>query len=489
MTSTVSCDTASAGSGKRALSARVLAGLILAAPLPGCTLGPSPAAPILPSPATRWNAGSDTAEWPTARWWTAFASPELDQLIAEAESRNLDLVAARARLGQADAQARIAGAPLLPTLSAAPVVDETQRVAASGRLQRFGTLGGTVTASYQIDIWGRNRDILRSARESTRAAAYDGAVTRITIIAGVAATYFNLLATQDQLALAKAQLADANALLEGYRVQLQHGLIAGLQVEQQRAFAEQLAAGIPAIEAQRTHLADALAVLTARNPEGFSVTGGSLADLAVPPIVAGIPSGLLAHRPDIREAEHDLAAAGADIQAARKSFLPTFGLSASGGAESVALSSAVTSPTGIFDIGLSVLQPIFAGGRLRGQVDLSNERYRELAAAYLKAIHQAYGDVEDALASTGAAREQLARQDAATASAQRAVMMAKAGYRAGMTDALPLLLSQQTLSGAQAQQVQARLGQVLSLVGLYKALGGGWSVTESPGNADTRDPG
>ena len=472
-------DRASRGAGRYGTgTATLLAGLIFTAPLTGCALGPSPTAPVPPTPAARWNAESDGAEWPMAQWWTAFASPELDRLIAEAQARNLDLAAAHARLGQADAQARIAGAPLLPTLSAAPVVEETQRVSASGRLQRFGTLGGAVTASYEIDIWGRNRDILRSARESVRAAGYDEAVTRITIIASVAATYFNLLATQDQLALAKAQLDDANALLRGYRVQLQHGLIAGLQVEQQRAFAEQLAAGIPAIEAQRTHLANALAVLTARNPEGFSIRGGSLADLTVPPIVAGIPSGLLAHRPDIRQAEHSLAAAGADVQAARKSFLPTFGLTASGGAESIALSSAVTSPSGIFDVGLSVLQPIFAGGRLRGQVDLSNERYGELAAAYLKAIHQAYGDVEDALASTQAAREQRARQDAATASAQRAVMMAKAGYRAGTTDALPLLLTQQTLSAAQAQQVQARLGQVLGLVGLYKALGGGWQIAE-----------
>jgi len=457
-------------------TAWLLTAFILVEGLTGCALGPIPPAPVPPSPASRWNAENDKAEWPSAEWWTAFGSPELDRLIAEAQVRNLDLAAAHARLGQADAQARIAGAPLLPTLSAAPVAEETQRVSASGRLQRYGTLGGVVTASYQVDVWGRNRDILRSARESIRAAAFDEAVTRITIVASVAATYFNLLATQDQLRLAKAQLDDANAVLNGYRIQLQHGLITGLQVEQQRAFAEQLAAGIPAIEAQRTHLVDALAVLTAANPEGFVVKGGSLADLAVPPIVAGIPSGLLAHRPDVREAEHSLAAAGADIQAARKSLLPTFGLTSSGGAESIALSSAVTSPTGIFDIGLSVLQPIFAGGRLRGQIDLSNERYRELAAAYLKAIHQAYGDVEDALATAQSAREHVARQDAATASAQRAVVMAKAGYRAGTTDALPLLVSQQALSGAQAQQVQARLGQVLGLVGLYKALGGGWAT-------------
>jgi NodT family efflux transporter outer membrane factor (OMF) lipoprotein len=249
-----------------------------------------------------------------------------------------------------------------------------------------------------------------------------------------------------------------------------------LQVAQQRTLAQQLAAALPPLDAQRVHLIDALALLTGRNPEGFTVTGGSLSTLTLPPVVAGIPSGLLVRRPDVQSAESALAAAGANVSVARKSFLPSFGLTGSGGVGSLALSSAMAGPTSIFDIGLNILQPIFDGGRLRGNLEQANGRYQELAATYLKAIHQAYGDVEDALATEQGAREELDRQTAATEGARQALTMAKAGYAAGTTDTLPLLTAEQTLAAAQAEQTHARLDRAQGLVALYKALGCGWTL-------------
>lgn len=455
---------------------RAIAALLMASALAGCALGPRPAAPVVPTPAATWNGQADAASWPAADWWKAFGSPELDRLIADAEASNDDLAAAQARLTEADAQAKIAGAALLPTLSAAPSAEETRRITANGQTREYGTLNGAFAASYQIDLWGKNHDAHLAADETAQAAGYDVAVTRITIVAGVASTYFNLLAVQDQLAAAKAQAASAQKLLDGLAIQQQHGLVTGLQVEQQRTLAEQLAAAVPPLEAQRTHLIDALALLTGRNPEGFTVAGGSLDMLTLPAIEAGIPSELLVHRPDVQEAERNLAAAGANVSAARKSFLPSFGLTGTGGVGSLALSSAIAGPTSIFDVTLGALQPIFDGGRLRGQLNQANGRYRELAADYLKSIHQAYGDVEDALATAQTARDQVTRQDAAADSARKAVAMAQAGFAAGTTDTLPLLTAQQALAAAQAQQAQARLARAQGLVDLYKALGGGWRL-------------
>lgn len=453
-----------------------LAPLLAATMLAGCALGPRPAAPVMPLSTAGWNAQADSTAWPAADWWKALGSPELDRLILEAQAHNDDLAAAQARLREADAQARIAGAALLPTIGAAPLAEDTRKIAPTGQLRRFGTLNGVFSASYELDVWGKNHDGYLSATDTAQAAAYQLAVTRMTLVSSVVSTYLTLLGTQDQIAAAQAQLADGQAILDGLTAQQQRGLVTGLQVTQQQALVQQLAAALPPLEAQRVHLADALALLAGRNPEDFAVKGGSLSSITLPPVVAGLPSGLLVHRPDVQAAERALAAAGADISVARKSFLPSFGLTGSGGVGSVALSSALAGPASIFDIGLSAFQPIFDGGRLRGQLQQANAHYQELGAGYLKAIHQAYGDVEDALATEQGARDQFDREAAATRSAQQALTMAQAGYAAGTTDMMPVLAARQTLAAADARLAQASLARAQGLVDLYKALGCGWTL-------------
>lgn len=452
-----------------------LAPLLAATALAGCALGPRPVAPVAPTP-VKWNGQTDANGWPSVDWWYAFGSPELDRLIADAEANNDDLAAAAARTREADAQARIAGAALLPTLSAAPVAGDTRKLSPTGSVRRYGTLNGVFSASYEIDLWGKNHDAHLAADETTQAAYYDAAVTRLTIVTGVATTYLDLLATQDRITDARSEADAAQKILDGLLVQQQHGLVTGLQVTQQRTVAQQLAAAVAPLEVQRTHLVDALAILTGRLPESFAVTGGSLADLHLPTVTAGLPSGLLVHRPDIQAAERQLAAADADISVARKSFLPSFGLTGDGGVGSVALSSALAGPASIFDIGLNMLQPIFDGGKLHGKLQRANGRYQELAATYLKTIRQAYGDVEDALASEQSARLETAQQDQAAANAEQALAMARAAYAAGTTNTLTLLAAQQANASAQGQRTQATLDRAEGVVDLYKALGGGWSL-------------
>ena len=452
--------------------------LSAATALAGCALGPRPAAPVPPVPSAAWNGSATAVGWPSEQWWKGFNAPELDRLIAAAQANNDDLAAAQARVRQADAQARIAGAALLPSLDAAPVGEYQRRLNPTGVIRQYGTFDGVLSASYELDVWGKNHDAHRAAIETAQAARYSLDVTRLTIIASVASTYFTLLATDDQIALVRSQATVARKILNGLVIQQQHGIATGLQVTQQRVVAEQLDAQLPDLIAQRAHLADALALLTGQLPEGFTVTGGSLANLTLPVITAGIPSDLLVHRPDVQAAERALAAAGANISVARKSFLPSFNLTGTGGIGSLGLGSAAAGPIGIWDLTAGILAPIFEGGRLRGQLEQANGRYQELAANYLKAVRSAYGDVEDALAAESGAREAVARQTVATASARDALKMAQAGVTAGTTDQLPLLTAQQTLAAAQGRQVQAALAQAQGLVDLYKALGGGWQAPE-----------
>lgn len=447
--------------------------LLAATSLAGCALGPRPEAPAVPVPA-QWNGAAPQGPWPSATWWQAFGSPELDRLIAAAQANNQDIAAAVARVQEADAQARIAGAALLPTLSLQPSVAGNQTVSNQGAVERFATASAVFSASYEIDLWGKERDAVTAARIAAQASQYALAVTRLTIVASVATTYFNLLAVQDQIAFTRADADAAQQILDALVIQLRHGVATGLQVAQQQTVARQLAAQLPGLEAQRTHLADALALLTGTLPQGFAVTGGSLADLSLPEIPVGLPSELLVHRPDVQEAERQLAAANADISVARKAFLPSFGLTASGGAESIALNSMISSPVAVFGIGLDILQPIFAGGRLHGQLDLANATYRELAANYLQAIQQAYVDTEDALATGHGARLQDEQQRLATDSADEALAMARIAYRAGTIDLLALLAAQQAAASAHQQQTQTALSRATGLVDLYRALGGGW---------------
>lgn len=445
----------------------------------GCALGPRPSVSTPPLPAS-WNGQSGNSEtWPDADWWHAFGSPELDSLIALAQAQNSDIAGAEARMEQADAQARIAGAALLPTVGVQPIASTIRSVSPSGNNRRYSPLGGVVSASYELDLWGKLHDAHVAAKDDAQAASFDVAVVRLSVTTAVVTTYIRLLAMQDQIADAKADAEGAALILAGYEVQQQHGLVTGLQVAEQRNVASQLSAAVPALEVQRTHLVDALAILTGRTPEDASIKGGSLDALTIPTVSAGLPSDLLFHRPDIQAAEQALAAADANISVARKSFLPTISLTGSGGAESVALASAVTGPTSIFNIGLSMLQPIFSGGRLRGNLDQANGRYRELAAEYIKSIHQAYGDTEDALATISGGTDELAGRGDALAAAKQALDMARKGVSAGTTDTLTLLSAQQALSRAHGIYSQAQLNRMLGVVALYKALGGGWSVPQS----------
>lgn len=460
--------------GKR-LTSPALAGLLVALMLTGCAVGDPETAPEVPTPA-RFASATGTAEaFPDAAWWRSFAAPELDRLIGAALAANTDLTAAMARIRQADAAARIAGAALLPRLDAT----------AGGGYSRQGFRGlrGGVTAAenysaglnaaWELDLWGGNRAARRSAEASALAERFDRDAVALTVAAGVADTYFRVLSLRDRLRIARANLANARRVQDLVATRVANGAASPLELAQQRTQVASQSAGLPALEQQERQAVNALALLLGRPLDGFAVEADSLQDVRPPPVLAGLPSALLVRRPDLQAAEARLTAAAADIAAARAGLYPSISLTARAGLESDALRS-ILSQANVVSVALAVLAPIFEGGRLHGQVELSEAQRLELVEAYRGAVLTAFADVEDALIAARQTALREARLRAALAEARRAFALAEAQYRAGAIGLLELLDAQRTLFATEEAAATARLDRLQALAFLYRSLGGGW---------------
>lgn len=455
--------------------------LVLACSLSGCAIVSPRLTPDVPVAGT-WNEATPAdAAAVSPTWWTTFGSGELESLVVEALAGSPDLAIATERVQQAEAQVHVVGASLFPVLTA--------NAGAAGH--RTSTVGGArngsavvdspasvgLTASYEVDLWGKNRAGVRSAESSAAAAHFDRDTAQVTLVSGVATSYFDVLALRSRLAIARDNLATAQKILDVVRARAQNGAASALDVSRQEATVLSQQAALLPLEQQERQTLAALAVLVGRPPEGFDVNATGISDLRVPTIDPGLPSTLLVRRPDLASAEAQLAAANADVAAARAALLPTITLTGTAGLATAALTSIATGgTTAAIGIAASVLQPIFDGGRLRGQKAVAESRERELVETYRKAILSAFADVEVALAGTTRLGQQEQLQADVQTRAQESLRLADIRYKAGADDLLTMLDAQRTLFAAQDQLAQIQLSRVQAAVSLYKALGGGWSV-------------
>jgi outer membrane protein, multidrug efflux system len=456
----------------------VLAGSA-AALLFGCSVGPAYQRPDIPAP-SQWReapaGGAATAQvWPAADWWHGFGSAKLDELIAEAERSNDDLGAAVARVQEADAQARIAGAALLPSLDLGATATRERARTTGGSIGVFNTFNPELSASYEIDFWGKNRALRNAARAAAAASRYDQQTVALTVVSSVATTYFQALELRDRIQVAQQNLENGRKILRGFRLEQSAGTATGLDVAQQETTVALLNAALPPLLQQFRQTVYALAVLIGKTPESLDVDTGSLADLSSPAVVEGLPSQLLARRPDVAEAEQQLIAANADITVARAALFPSIQLTASGGYESTALTSLISPPNRIYALTAGLTQPIFHGGALRGQVAFNNARYSELLSTYHKTVLTAFGNVEGALVAAQQTAEQLLRQRDAVATARRAFEFSQMQMSAGTVNILTVLNTENALFSAQDELVQVNYLHLQALVDLFTALGGGWS--------------
>jgi NodT family efflux transporter outer membrane factor (OMF) lipoprotein len=419
-------------------------------------------------------------------WWRAFGSAELTGLVAQALAGNPDLAIASERIRQAEAALQIAGASLFPTLDLDAGTGQAGSRPRGGPTTTGKSTDVALSASYELDLWGRNASIKRSADESLQATRFDYETVRLTLVASVAATYFDILTFRARLANARETVAIAERILAVVSSRARYGVASQLDLAQQQTAVLQARATIPPLELAERQTLNALAVLVGRPPEGFDVAGRSVVELPVPGVEPALPAGVLVRRPDIAAAEAQLAGANADVAAARAALLPSIRLTGSAGLASDALLSIGSSPTLLYSIAASLLQPIFDGGRLRGQVDFAAARERELVESYRRSILAALTDVENALvaANRTAVQEQLQTQ--VREGAQRTLRLAEIRYREGVDDLLSVLDAQRTLFQAQDQLAQIRLARLDASVALFRALGGGWEAPErSPATASS----
>lgn len=459
---------------RRRRAGRVVRGLVvmcLATALAGCFLGPDKLdlGIEIPGRYTYAPAKPDTAR-PALDWWRGFRSRELTALMEQAQTANQDIAAAVARILQADANARVANAALLPAINLDS--SATRSKPAGGSARSLYNLA--FNAAYEIDFWGKNRAALAAAAETAIASRYDRDTVALTVLAATGNAYFQVLAAQDRLRIARDNLAAASRILAIVKERQAVGTASQLEVAQQESLVAQVRAALPVLEITlRQSMAD-LAVLAGRPPELMTVRGGSLNAVTVPRVTPGLPSELLEQRPDIRRAEAQLAAVNHDVTAARAAFFPSIRLTGETGWQSAALSSLFGPGAWFYTMAASLTQPVFDGGRLLGQLDFAKAQRDEALATYRGAVLAAFRDVEQALVALQqqSARERL--QADVVRSARTAFTIAEARLREGTTDIVTVLNTQQTLFQAQDTLVQVRLARLLAAVALYQALGGGW---------------
>ena len=418
--------------------------------------------------------------WPKTDWWTGFSSPELTGLETNAETNNLDLAAAAARVEQARGQTGIAASSLFPSVN---LDANAQRSGSKTPGSTYNTFGVSLSASYELDFWGLAQDNLRAAQNSARAALYAQRVEALTVTADVADTYLDVLALRDRIAIAKNNVDAAKRILAITEAKVTNGVSSNLDLAQQRAIVAGVEATIPALEEQEREARYALAVLEGRAPEGFDVTTQTLEGLVAPPITPDMPSALLTRRPDIAEAEANLVAAHASLDAARAAFLPAIGLTGSGGYGSAALASLFNPSSLGWSIGASLLQTIFDGGLKTSETDVARARETELVADYRLTVFNALSDVESSLGQVSSYASQEALLTEQVKNATEAFRISELQYREGVADLLAVLQAQQTLFSSQDQLVQIKLARLQANVSLYRALGGGWTVATDPNAA------
>jgi outer membrane protein, multidrug efflux system len=453
--------------------------LLAAMALAGCANSPMPTLSPSDVPANFSQAARANAPiWPRADWWQGFGDGQLTELIATAQANNLDLAQAAARLRQADARVRQAHAALLPTLNFNPNVQSL-----------YGQGGGTsasetdwtaaLGASYELDFWGKNRDAVDAARGQRAASDAERATVALTVTAAVANSYFQLRSLRERIALAQANLKTSQDILNLVQRRVNAGYAANSDLTQERANMDAIEAMLPPLQQQELETQDALAILVGRPPEGFAVSGIGLDAIAAPGVAPGLPSELLTRRPDIEAAEANLIAAHANLAAARTAFLPDITLTAFAGAAYPAINGAVNNIPAMGateGLGASLMQVIFDGGKIEGQVAEAKAREEELLSAYRAAVISAFSDVENAL---GALSHLTAQEEALKNQvdhSEKVLASARRKYLAGYADFLTVTEAEKNLNTARDQLSDIRRAQLTASVALFKALGGGYDA-------------
>ncbi len=469
---------------------------LLALLLAGCrTVGPDYRQPATPVPdrfaEAEMAAGLSDAE--LGRWWERFGDPHLDALVRQALAQNLDLAAASARIREARALERAAGAGAMPEVSvqasaARQRISENAIPAPPGSGgpgsgsggfglpgQEFNTFRVGFDAAWELDLFGRTRRAVEAAGARTGAAVWTRRDAEVSIAAEVVRAYWSLATINHRLANAEGEFARQVRLERLLGAQAAGGLITNEELRRQQSERIAAAAALPPLRAEAKAELHALGVLVGAGPEAYAQGLGR--PLALPPdlvIPAGLPSDLLRRRPDIRRAERELAAATADIGVAVADLYPRISLTAAPALVSTALGSLLEWGSRAFSVGAALDWPLFDGGRRRATVDVRNARQEQAMIAYRKAVLTALQEVEDALSRIQGDRARLLELEQSVSAAAAAERIAQTRFRGGLVTEVDVLAERARRLAMEEQVIETRGALARDTVALVKAMGGGW---------------
>ena len=450
--------------------------------LAGCAVGPDyrrPADPVLSPAAFRGETSGATNSLADLPWWRVFHDDALQALVRTALTNNYDVRIAVARVEQARAGAAAARGAFYPQLDYALTAGGGKNIsgdAPSPTGKRGSVLAADVTASWELDLWGRLRRLNESARAQYLASEQTRRDVQVSLIGQVAQGYFQLLALDRQLAIAEESTNSYGASLNIFNERLHGGVASRLETASAEALMEAASATIPDLERQIGQQEDQLSVLLGQNPDVILRGAVSLEQQAPPEVPAGLPSALLERRPDVRAAEEQLRSANAQVGVARANFLPQLDLTALLGAVSPELSAFTAGAAPAWGLAAGLTGPLFHGGELRAQYAQARAVRDQYALEYESTVLTAFQETADALIAREKLTAARARQARAVAAYQEAVKVALQRYRLGQADYYEVLQEQQLLFPAENSLVQFQLNQLLAVVQLYRALGGGWDA-------------
>ncbi len=447
----------------------------------GCAVGPNYKRPNVNAPGAYRGVMPQEAAQPAAqslgdqKWWEVFQDEELQKLTRTALQQNYDVQIAAARILQAQAQLGITRADQFPSIAAgASAID--QRSPQQKILPAFNSSANQLSLSlaWELDFWGKYRRSTEAARASLLASQWARQEVISTLVANVATAYFQLRELDLELEISKGTLVSRQDSLKLTRLLADHGATSLLDVRQAEQLVFTAAEQVPDLERRIEQQENFISTLLGQNP-GAVARGRKLTEQPhAPEVPAGLTSSLLERRPDIRQAEQQLIAFNARIGVAKAAYFPQINLTADAGYQSSALTSLFQGPLGLWSFGGALTQPIFEGGRLRNNVRFTKAQRKEAVLVYQQTIQQAFREVSDSLVAYRKNQEFRAQQELLTNSAQDAAHLSDVRYQGGATSYLEVLTNQTNYFSAELNLAQARLNELLALVGLYKALGGGW---------------
>jgi len=454
-------------------------GLCLPVLMAGCAVGPNYKRPAVDAPASfRFAARPATNSFGDLPWWEVFKDSKLLGLLSTAITNNYDLRKAVARVEQARNSAVAARAPLLPQVGYGGNVGRGRNALFNSPAALNGTTESSAAASlsavWEIDLWGRIRRLSEAARADYLATDEARRAITTALVSDVATAYFQLLQFDQELAIQRAATNAYTSSLRLFEDRLNNGVASKLETDRAAAALANAASIIPRLELSVATTENQLSILLGRNPGSISRNSLTNDSLITPDIPAGLPSGLLRRRPDVLAREQLLVAANANIGASLADFFPRLGMTTFIGKVSPELSAFTAGSANMWNAGASVAGPLFQGGQLRAQYQASKAKFDEAKSGYEQSILTAFQEVSDALIARQKLGEARSYNGQAAVALASSVELATQRYVGGRSSYYEVLQAQQELYPTQRAEVQAQVGELIAIIQLYKALGGGW---------------